>query len=88
MAEWWRGRSDARERIVRAVHVVPFPAHVAKAAGEALGMLGGRGASLAIDVMVVAYAAVEGGQVVYTSDVDDLERIAETFFPSVKVLSV
>lgn len=88
LTEWWRGRSDVREKIARVVQVVPLPVQVAKAAGEALGTMRGRGAGLAIDVMVVAFAAAEGGQLVYTSDVEDLERIASACFPSVRVLGI
>ncbi|MBX7193934.1 MAG: PIN domain-containing protein [Sandaracinaceae bacterium] len=87
LAEWWRGATDQRLQLLRAIRVVPFPARVARAAGEAMTQLGG-GASLSIDAMVVAFAAMEGGQVVYTSDVDDLSRIATTCFPSVRVLGI
>jgi hypothetical protein len=44
-------------------------------------------ATLAIDVMVMAYASLYGGDLVYTSDVGDLERIG-AHFPSVRVLGV
>ncbi len=88
VCEWWRGRTDDRELITGFVRVVPFPFHVARLAGEALGRLGADGAGLSIDVMVVAFAATEGGQVVYTSDVDDLSRIAAMCFPSVRVLGI
>lgn len=89
MCEWWRGRTDDRELIRGFVTVVPLPVRVAAIAGEALGRLGAVvGAGLTIDVMVVAYAALEGGQVVYTSDVDDLSRIAAECFPSVRVLGL
>jgi len=88
LTEWWRGRTDLREAIARVVRVVPLPVHVARSAGEALGTLRGRGAGLAVDVMVVAFAAAEGGQVVYTSDVAELERIAAACFPAVKVLGI
>jgi hypothetical protein len=39
-----------------------------------------------IDAIVMASAATRG-DIVYTSDVDDLERL-RVFFPTVKVLSV
>ncbi|MCC6662329.1 MAG: hypothetical protein IT375_01235 [Polyangiaceae bacterium] len=90
VAEWWRGRTDVRDRIKRAVTVVPFPASAAEAAGMALGQLRARKerATLAIDVMVVAFAALQGGALVYTSDTTDLEAIANRFFPAVRVLGV
>jgi predicted nucleic acid-binding protein len=87
IAEWWRGRSDTRDRIKLAVTVVPLSAKVAEAAGLALAALRGGGASLSIDAMVMAYAATVGGGLVYTSDVEDLERLG-AFFPNVRVLGV
>lgn len=90
VAEWWRGRTDVRERIKRAVDIVPFPASVAEATGVVLGQLGSRSerASLAIDVMVVTFAAMCADGLVYTSDVGDLETITARFFPAVRVLGV
>ena len=35
VAEWWRGRTDVRERILDVVNVEPLSLAVAKAAGEA-----------------------------------------------------
>jgi predicted nucleic acid-binding protein len=89
VAEWWRARTDVRERIVEAVSIEPLSIEVARAAGEALAKVTRRprDGSLAIDAIVVAFAARHGG-VVYTSDVDDLERIKRTHFPSVRILSV
>jgi predicted nucleic acid-binding protein len=83
-AEWWRGRTDIREEILAAVTVEDMPPLLCRAAGEALGAV--RGASLA-DAVVMASAALRGGGVVYTSDVDDLERL-QGHFPTVLVLSV
>jgi predicted nucleic acid-binding protein len=89
VAEWWRGRSDVRDRIKSAVTVVPFPVRSAEAAGMALGQIRGERvrAQLSVDVMVMAFAATYGGALVYTSDVDDLQRVAQ-YFPGVRVLSV
>ena len=44
-------------------------------------------AALAIDTMVMAFAATHGGALVYTSDVADLERVGQ-HFPAVRVLAV
>jgi predicted nucleic acid-binding protein len=89
VAEWWRGRSDVRDRIKMAVTLVPFPVRAAEAAGVVLGqMRGERGrAMMSVDVMVMAFAATLGGALVYTSDVGDLTRIAR-YFPEVRVLGV
>jgi predicted nucleic acid-binding protein len=83
-AEWWRGRSDIREEILAAVIVEDMPPLLCRAAGEALGKV--RGSSL-VDAVVMASAALRGGGVVYTSDVDDLTRLTH-HFPTVLVLPV
>ena len=83
-AEWWRGRTDAREEILAMVLVEDMPANLCRAAGEALGAV--KGASLA-DAVVMASASLRGGGVVYTSDVHDLGRLRR-HFPSVLLLPV
>ncbi len=89
VVEWWRGRTDTRERILEAVSVESLSIDVARAAGEALGKVKARAreGSLAVDAMVVAFAASHGG-IVCTSDVEDLEKIKDAHFPSVRVLGV
>jgi predicted nucleic acid-binding protein len=82
LAEWWRGRSDVREELLAAVLLEDMPPSLCRAAGEALGAV--RGSSLA-DAVVMASAALRGGGVVYTSDVDDLIRL-QGYFRSVLVL--
>jgi len=86
VSEWWRGKSDVRERIMTAVTIVPFPVRSAQAAGVALAKLRSD-ARLAVDVMVMAYAATYGGALVYTSDLKDLQLIAR-HFAEVRVLGV
>ena len=83
-AEWWRGRTDVREDILAAVIVEDMPPALCRAAGEALGAV--TGSSLA-DAVVMASAALRGGGVVYTSDVDDL-RLLQRHFPTVLILPV
>jgi len=80
LAEWWRGRTDAREHILGFLVVEPLDAELARLAGEAVAAV--RGASV-IDAIVMASAA-RRGDVVYTSDFDDLSRL-QRFFPSVRV---
>jgi predicted nucleic acid-binding protein len=82
--EWWRGRSAIRQEILAAVIVEDMPPALCRAAGEALGAV--KGSSLA-DAVVMASAALRGGGVVYTSDVDDFTRL-QRHFPSVRVLRV
>jgi hypothetical protein len=67
IAEWWRGRSDAREVILRGVRVEPTTADLAQLAGEGLAAVS---SAATIDALVMASAA-RRGDIVYTSDVDD-----------------
>jgi hypothetical protein len=82
--EWWRGRTDVREEILDMVTVEDMAPSLRRAAGEALGAV--RGSSLA-DAVVMASAAMRGGGIVYTSDVDDLRRL-QRHFPTVLLLPV
>lgn len=82
IGEWWRGRSDVRERIVRAVRVEWIDPELATVAGEALAAV--RGATV-VDALVMASAA-RRGDAVFTSDVGDLERL-RAYFPGVRVLA-
>jgi len=82
--EWWRGRTDAREEILRFVELEDMPSTLCRAAGEALA--GVPRATLA-DAIVMASAALRGGGVVYTSDPTDLGRLAVRF-PTVRILEV
>lgn len=81
--EWWRGRTDARERILAGLRVEPLHLALAQAAGDAIASV--RSAS-AVDAVVMASAALRG-DVVYTSDPADLEKLRR-HFPTVRVLSV
>jgi len=82
VAEWWRGRSDIREHILASIVVEPLTERLARIAGECLAQ--GKGATT-IDAIVMASAAARG-DAVYTSDVDDLERL-RAFFPPVRVFA-
>ncbi len=81
IGEWWRGRTALRERMIEAVDVEPLSAALAKIAGEALAAV--PGATL-VDAVVMASAASRG-DIVYTSDVPNLERL-RTVFPAVRLL--
>ncbi len=83
MGEWWRGRTDVREAICLSVRVEPLTDAIARLAGEALAKVE---RATTIDAFVMASAALRG-DVVYTADVDDLERLG-AFFPGVRVLSI
>ena len=83
VVEWWRGRTDVRERILGGVRVEPLHTALAQAAGEALATVK---SATPIDAVVMASAALRG-DVVYTSDVGDLEQLRR-HFPGVRVLAV
>lgn len=83
IAEWWRGRTDARVHVKSGLTIEALSETAADLAGEAIAAV--RGASV-VDALVMATAALHG-DVVYTSDVEDLERL-RAFFPSVRVLAV
>jgi predicted nucleic acid-binding protein len=81
IAEWWRGPTDVRRAILDAVDVEPLTLRLAQLAGEAMGQV--PGATL-VDAIVMASAASRG-DVIYSSDVHDLERLRR-FFPGVRIL--
>jgi len=83
ISEWWRGRSDLRERIVAAVRIEALSVGLAQLAGEALAAVKG---ATTIDAIVMASAA-QRGDVVYSSDCDDLVRL-QRYFPVVRVLAI
>lgn len=81
LTEWWREPSKTNERILRSVDIEQLTAHLAKLAGEAIKSVP---QATAIDAIVMASAA-QRGDVVYTSDFDDLDRL-RSHFPNVRVL--
>jgi predicted nucleic acid-binding protein len=83
LGEWWRGRTDLRDAIRLSVHVEPLTDGLARLAGEALAKVARATTS---DAFVMASAALRG-DVVYTGDIADLERL-RAFFPGVRVLGV
>jgi hypothetical protein len=64
------------------MRVEPLGERVAKLAAEAMSRVAG---STPVDAVVMASAALRG-DVVYTSDLVDLDRL-RAFFPDVRVLS-
>jgi len=84
VAEWWRGRSDARDAVLAATRVVAS-LEAAKAAGVALARLKNVDGKLTIDALVMATAALLDA-VVITGDPDDFGRLG-AHFPGVVVLS-
>lgn len=76
VTEWWRGRSDVREGLLRLVDIEGMAPLLCRAAGEALASV--RGATL-VDAVVMASASLRGDGIVYTSDVGDLTKLARHF---------
>jgi predicted nucleic acid-binding protein len=76
IAEWWRRgkREKERAQILRTLVVEPPSEHVARLAGVAVGIV----RAGVVDAIVMASASLRGG-VVYTSDLEDLERLTEVF---------
>ncbi len=87
IAEWWRGRTDARDEILASTQVIGS-VDIMKAAGVALA--GSRAAkvdaTLTVDAIVMATAAMLDA-VLVTQDPADFERLG-VHFPRVVVLSV
>jgi predicted nucleic acid-binding protein len=81
VAEWWGGPTDVRKAILASVDVEPLTLRLAQIAGEAMGIVAG---ATLVDAIVVASAASRG-DIVYSSDVHDLERLCRVF-PSVRIL--
>ena len=83
VTEWWRN-GDRQTKILEAFDVEPMTERLAKIAGEAL--LATPTATIA-DTIVMASAALRG-DIVYTSDFDDLDRLHTHFKAVRKVLRV
>jgi hypothetical protein len=83
VAEWWRPGAGAKLRgsILRAMRVEALDTHLAKLAGEALARVPGAGT---IDAIVMASASMRG-DIVYTSDPDDLEILRAGMFRDVRI---
>ena len=76
IAEWWRAgkREKERTRILRTLIQEPPDAYVARLAGAAFGKV----SAGVVDALVMAAASIRS-DTVYTSDLDDLERLLEVF---------
>lgn len=83
VGEWWRGRTALRDAILAAIDVEPLTVNLAKRAGEALVAVP---QATLVDAVVMASAASRG-DIVYSGDVADLERLRR-HFPTVRVLAV
>lgn len=84
IVEWWRGQRGPAAHLLAGVCIEPLDSALAHVAGVALGQV--RNGPSVVDSIVMASAA-RRGDVVYTSDVDDLEAL-RAVFPTVRVLGV
>jgi len=84
IAEWWRGRTDAREELLSSTQIVAS-IEVVKAAGVALGRMKNVDAKLTIDAIVMATAA-RADAIVVTGDSSDFD-VLSAHFVGVPVLS-
>ena len=82
LAEWWRGRTDRREAVLRGLLVEPVTDEVMKLAGLAIGKV----RATTIDAIVAAFAVQRTG-IVYTGDVGDFDAL-RTFFPALRALAI
>lgn len=83
VVEFWRGRTDRRDAILASVDIEVPTIRLAMSAGEALAAV--KRATI-VDAIVMASAALRG-DVVYTSDMDDL-TLLQRYFPAVRLLAV
>jgi predicted nucleic acid-binding protein len=77
VAEWWRqGRKEKeRAQLLRALVVEAITDHTARIAGAALTLVPN---AQTIDALVMASACQRPHEIVYTSDVSDLELLRDT----------
>ncbi|MEM1034508.1 MAG: PIN domain-containing protein [Myxococcota bacterium] len=83
LAEWWRGQKGPSRKLRAGCIVERMDESLAEAVGETLADV--RGASL-VDAAVMTSAA-RRGDVVFTSDIEDLERLQRRF-PTVRLVRV
>jgi predicted nucleic acid-binding protein len=85
VAEWWRNQRGPNAVLLEGIDVEMLDETLARIAGRALAELR-LGREHTIDAIVMASAA-QRGDVVYTSDFEDLTRLTGCF-PAVRVLGV
>jgi predicted nucleic acid-binding protein len=92
IGEWWRGQRGPVARLLDGVEVEPMDREIAEHAGVVLAALKkvdrkARENLLLVDAVVVIGAAARG-DTIYTSDVDDLERVRVAGGLDVKILGI
>ena len=84
VAEWWRGQRGHIARLLDALHIEPLSASLARLVGETMARVP---RATLVDTVVIASAASRG-DLVLTADIEDLTRIRDAAFPSVRVRRV
>jgi predicted nucleic acid-binding protein len=84
IVEWWRGQRGPVAHLLDGVSIEPLDSALAHVAGVALSQV--RKGPSVVDAIVMASAA-RRGDIVYTSDIDDLGAL-RVVFPAVRVLGV
>lgn len=92
IGEWWRGQRGPVVRLLDGIEVEPMDREIAERAGLVLAAVKkvdrkARENLLLVDAVVVIGAAARG-DTIYTSDVDDLERVRVAGGFDVKILGV
>ena len=84
LAEWWRVSSRRMDAILARCRIEDCTERMAKLTGEALAAVPG---ATMVDALVMVSASLRG-DLVYTSDEDDLVRLRDARFPSTRVLRI
>lgn len=86
--EWWRDQRGPAARLLDRMVIEPLTYELARIAGSALAKVPRtRMRPSPVDAVVVASAA-QRGDIIYTSDVEDLSRVSVAAFPSVRILAI
>lgn len=78
LTEWWRG-TPHQARLLEGMVIEPTTERIAKQAGLAIAKLG----STSVDAIVMTSAALRG-DVVWTSDLEDLQRL-QVVYPDLRL---
>jgi predicted nucleic acid-binding protein len=84
VAEWWRASSRHMGNILGRCRVEDCTERLAKLTGEALAAVP---RATMVDALVMVSASLRG-DLVYTSDEDDLVRLRDARFPSTRILRI
>jgi len=84
LVECWSNPTEAIRELVAVCAIEELTQHLAEVAARARASCGGRGS--VVDAVVMASAASRGDDV-YTGDFEDMERLRDSYFRGVRLLS-